>query len=85
VAGHPYRGRRGRTEGDDLPFNALSVDILPDWNTLVHRVPFELWRKVHPNTDATGVFDSLERVRSRHDIEIYKVLEVTGPVKSGSN
>jgi len=69
-------------EGDNVPYNALTVDIFSDWNSLVHGVPFATWQKVHPNTDATDVFDRLDRVRSRHDIEIYKVLEVTAPAKS---
>jgi hypothetical protein len=71
-------------DGDNLPYNALTVDIFPDWNSLLHGVPFALWSKVHPNTEATDVFDRLDRVRSRHDIETYKVLEVVSP-KTASN
>jgi len=71
-------------EGDNLPYNALTVDIFPDWNSMLHEVPIALWSKVHPNTEVTDVFDRLERVRSRHDIETYKVLEVVGP-KTASN
>jgi len=72
-------------EGDNLPYNAVTVDIFPDWNSLVRGVPFELWRKVHPNTDATDVFDRLDRVRSRHDIEAYKVLEVVRSTTKSSS
>ena len=66
-------------DGDNLPYNAVTVDVFPDWNSLLHGVPFTLWSKVHPNTETTDFFDRLDRVRSRHDIEIYKVLEVISP------
>ena len=65
-----------------VPYNAITGDIFSDWNSLLHGIPFETWQKVHPNTDATEAFDRLDRVRSRHDIEVYKVLEVTAPAKS---
>lgn len=65
-----------------VPYNALTVDIFSDWNSLLHGIPFETWQKVYPNTEATEAFDRLDRVRSRHDIEVYKVLEVTAPAKS---
>jgi len=71
-------------EGDNQPYNALTVDIFADWNSLLQGAPFDLWQKVHPHIEATEVFDRLDGVRSRHDIEIYKVLELVA-AKSGSN
>jgi len=66
--------------GDNQPYNALTVDIFPDWNSLLHGLPVgELWPKVHPNTDQTAVFDQLDGVRSRHDIEVVKVIELVAP------
>lgn len=72
-------------EGDNLPYNAQTVDTFPDWNSLLHGVPFDLWTKVNPHTEATDVFDRLDRVRSRHDIEVYRVLEVVNSAKTASN
>jgi hypothetical protein len=64
-------------QGDSQPYDAMTVDIFPDWNSLLHEVALgDLWPKVHPHTDMTEVFDQLERVRSRHDIEIYKVINL---------
>ena len=63
-------------EGDNLPYNAMTVDSFPDWNSLLQGISFSLWSKVHPNTEATDVFDRLDRVRSRANIEVYKVVEM---------
>ena len=63
-------------QGDNLPYNAMTVDGFPDWNSVVQESSlFSLWRKVHPNTEATDIFDRLDRVRSRANIEVYKVIE----------
>jgi hypothetical protein len=63
--------------GDSTPYNGLTVDFFPDWSSLVRGVPVnELWAKVHPNTTATQVFNRLEKVRSIHDVEVYKIVEV---------
>jgi len=62
--------------GDSTPYDALTVDTFPSWNALVHGVPAtELWPKVHPNTTANDLFNRLEKVRSVHDREIYKIVE----------
>jgi len=63
-------------EGDNLPYNAMTVDSFSDWNSLLQGISFSLWSKVHPNTEATDVFDRLDRVRSRANIEVYKVVEM---------
>lgn len=70
-------------EGDNQPYNAATVDIFADWNALLHGAPMgELWPKVHPHTDSTEVFDRLDRVRSRHDIEVFKVIELVAQTKN---
>ena len=45
--------------------------------SVIRTTPLELWEKVHPRTETTDVFDRLDRVRSRHDIEVYKVIGIT--------
>lgn len=63
--------------GDRVPYDAATVDFFPDWNSLVKGVPADqLWPKVHPTTPATDLFDRLEKVRSIHDIEVYKIIEI---------
>jgi hypothetical protein len=64
-------------QGDSTPYNGLTVDIFPDWSSLVRGVPLtDLWPRVHPNTTVDDVFDRLEKVRSVHDREVYKIVEV---------
>jgi hypothetical protein len=63
-------------DGDNLPYNAMTVDGFPDWNSMLQGISFSLWPKVHPNTEATDVFDRLDRVRTRANIEVYKVVEM---------
>ncbi len=66
-----------RPAGDRTPYNAQTVDIFPDWNSLVHGVPVsELWSKVHPTTAVSEAFNRLDRVRSIQSVEIYKAVEV---------
>lgn len=67
-------------EGDNLPYNACTVDAFPDWNSLLEGIPLSLWPKVHPNTEGTDVFDRLDRVRSRANIEVYKVMDIVNRV-----
>jgi hypothetical protein len=63
--------------GDSTPYNGVTVDTFPDWNALMRGVPAtELWPKVHPNTTPTETFARLDKVRSIHDVEYYKVAEV---------
>jgi hypothetical protein len=67
--------------GDVMPYNALTVDIFPDWNGLVRDPPLDtLWPKVHPNLTTEQAFEhQLPGVRSIHDIEVYQVEEVVRP------
>ncbi len=66
--------------GENQPYNAMTIDIFSDWNSMAHGLPLnDLWPKVHPGTDMTGIFDQLERVRSRYNTEIYKVTEIVEP------
>jgi hypothetical protein len=63
--------------GDSTPYNGLTVDVFPDWSSLVRGVPVtDLWPKVHPNTTVDDAFDRLDKVRSVHDREVFKIVEV---------
>ena len=63
--------------GDALPYNALTVDIFPDWNGLVRGMPSgQLWPKVHSDTTSTEVFNRMGRLRSVHSRDVYRLDEV---------
>lgn len=63
--------------GHSPPYNGMTVDVFPDWNSLTSGVPLdELWPKIHPNTPVEEAFDRLDRIRSLHDVEYYKLVEV---------
>jgi hypothetical protein len=63
--------------GDSTPYNGLTVDLFPDWTGLMHGVPAnQLWTKVHPDVDITAAFNRLDKVRSIHDVEVYKVVDI---------
>jgi hypothetical protein len=67
----------GMPGGDSMPYNGVTVDLFPDWNGLMQGVPMtELWPKVHPNTTPTDTFNRYDRIRSIHDVEYYKIVEV---------
>jgi len=64
-------------QGESTPYNRMTVDIFPDWNGLMQGVPVtELWPKVHPDTTPTDTFNRYDRVRSIHDVEVYKIVEL---------
>jgi hypothetical protein len=62
--------------GGDQPYNAMTVDVLPDWKAVVTGAPYELWSKVHPNTAADGIFEKLDQVRETRRVEVYQIMEV---------
>lgn len=63
--------------GESTPYNGVTVDVFPDWSGLMHGVPADqLWTKVHPDVDITAAFNRLEKIRSIHDVEVYKVVDI---------
>lgn len=63
--------------GQSTPYDGMSVDTFPDWNGLMQGVPLgTLWPKVHPNATITDTFNRFDKVRSVHDVEYYKVVEL---------
>ena len=67
----------GWPRGESTPYNGMTVDVFPDWSTLVRGVPLDqLWSKVHPTISASDAFNRMDKVRSVHDVEVYKIVEV---------
>jgi hypothetical protein len=63
--------------GDSLPYNAMTVDIFPDWNGLMRGLPVgQLWPKVHPDINTTQAFNLMSRVRGIHDRDVYRIEEI---------
>ena len=55
----------------------MTADFFPDWNGLVGGVGLnELWPEGDPDTTSNDVFDRIGEIRSVHDVEIYKLVEV---------
>ena len=64
-------------QGEATPYSGVTVDTFPDWSTLIRGVPVDtLWSKVHPNVAINDLFNRLEKVRSIHDVEVYRVVDV---------
>jgi hypothetical protein len=62
--------------GDRTPYNGMTVDVFPDWNSLMRGVPVnDVWPKLHPNLPFSEYLNRLEKVRSINDVEVYKVVE----------
>jgi len=73
---NPYKVENGEMD-EWIRMEGLTVDIFPDWNGLMQGVPVtELWPKVHPDTTPTDTFNRYDRVRSVHDVELYKIVEL---------
>lgn len=67
-------------EGENQPYDATTVDLFSDWNSMAHGLPLnDLWPKIHPHMDMTEVFDQLDSARSRYNTEIYKVTDLVTP------
>jgi hypothetical protein len=63
-------------QGDSLPYNAMTVDVFPDWNSLIRGVPMDqLWPKLHADLTLTKFFERLDDVRERHSVDVYRVTE----------
>lgn len=67
----------GGPSGDSKPYNVLTVDQFPDWNSMAHGVPLgELWTKAHPHEEMTPFFDASAKAASLYDREIYKIVDI---------
>lgn len=66
--------------GENQPYDATTVDVFSDWNSMAHGLPLnDLWPKIHPHSGMTEAFDQLNRVRSRYNTEIYRIIGLVEP------
>jgi len=65
-------------DGENQPYNAMTYDDFPNWNSLVNgsSALVSFWPKVHPGTDLTSVLDQMDRACSLYNAEIYQISEL---------
>jgi len=62
--------------GEDLPYNAMTIDVFPNWASLGKGLPNrEIWKKVHPNTDLSAHLARLAAIRTRPRADVVRLIE----------
>lgn len=68
---------RAIPQGDDLKYNAITVDIFPTWAALGEGIgALERWKKVHPNLDVADYLGLLDNVRTVHRRQVFQIAEL---------
>ena len=63
--------------GADLPYNAMTIDIFPNWAAMGQGIPARaIWNKVHPNRDISAHLDQLSAIRDRPRVDVVRLIEV---------
>ena len=62
--------------GEDLPYNAMTIDVFPNWAALSKGLPTrEIWNKVHPNNDMSAHMARLAAIRNRPRVDVVRLIE----------
>jgi hypothetical protein len=62
--------------GESLPYNAMTVDIFPSWDSLGRGLPTRtIWNKVHPDVDMTGHLNRLSAIRERPRVDTVRLID----------
>jgi hypothetical protein len=62
--------------GDDLPYNAMTVDVFPNWAAFAKGIPSrEVWGKVHPTRDISAYLDRAAEIRDRPRVDVVRIVE----------
>jgi hypothetical protein len=62
--------------GEDLPYNAMTIDVFPNWAALGKGLPArEIWNTVHPNTDMSAHMARLAAIRNRPRVDVVRIVE----------
>ena len=63
--------------GAALPYNAMTVDMLPNWAALgAGGQQRATWNKVHPETDYSAYMDKVGNMASRVRVDTMRLIEV---------
>jgi hypothetical protein len=66
----------GMPGGASLPYNALTADIVPNWEGLFGGNPRDTWMKVHPETDYAGYMNRVGQMAERPYVDTLRLIEV---------
>jgi hypothetical protein len=61
--------------GTSLPYNAMTVDLMPNWAAVEGGSVRAHWMKVHPNMDMTAYIDKMGAIAERVDIHTFRIIE----------
>lgn len=62
--------------GADLPYNAMTIDVFPNWAALGKGIPARgIWNKVHPNRDISAHLARLAEIRDRPRVDVVRLVE----------
>jgi hypothetical protein len=62
--------------GSSLHYNAMTVDIFPNWAATGHGYSAEMWNKVHPDLKSSDYLAKVNEVVDRYKVELYRTVEV---------
>jgi hypothetical protein len=63
--------------GEHVPYNGMTIDLLPDWKTIGEGLPFtSVWPKVHPDLDFSAYMNLVSNTVERRSVELYKAVHV---------
>jgi hypothetical protein len=66
--------------GTAQPYNAVTMDVFPDWAALGRGVRFqEIWAKVHPEISGADYMQKVAAASDRYRTEVFEVVEWVGP------
>ena len=69
--------------GSEQPFQAVTVDVFPSWDSIFAADPqfVDRFRKVHPDMELGTTFEQFEKLRTRAQINLYELEDVITATK----
>lgn len=69
--------------GSEQPFQAVTVDVFPSWDSIFAADPqfADRFRKVHPDRELGTTFEQFEKLRTRALIQLYELEDVITATK----
>lgn len=62
--------------GSALPYNAMTVDIFPNWAAVGKGIPSRtFWNQVHPRSDLTAYFDDVAAIAVKTEVHLVKIVD----------
>ena len=69
--------------GSDQPYQAVTVDVFPSWESIYKDDPqfVDRWRKVHPDMELGTTFERYEKLRTLSKAQLYVVQDLIQSTK----